>query len=88
MRAGIRKRNVFKYDMGGDGAGGVFRFALTVRSSGVSITSEIRLAEAELLVYIIKILVTDIMAMEMRVKYCIKAMTVSGSDLCSPRAMR
>ena len=52
----------------------------TVRSSFVSITSIILLADAALFEYITNILVTVIIAIEISVKYCINAITVSGSD--------
>ena len=45
-----------------------------------SSTSAILFAEAELFVYITKILVTLIIAIDISVKYCINAITVSGSD--------
>ena len=62
---------------------GYFSSLSTSKSSLESITSAIRLADAALLVYITNILVTDIIAVDMRVKYCMNAITVSGSDLPS-----
>ena len=49
-------------------------------SSTLSITVEIRLAEAAHLVYMTNIRERDIIAMEIKVKYCINAITVVAED--------